>query len=49
MLQEARFQCVCACGSGTSSGGNGGEPLKPGLDSEEQRWNHYNEFVFVRN
>ncbi|XP_018496586.1 BTB/POZ domain-containing protein KCTD12 [Galendromus occidentalis] len=49
MLQEARFQCVCACGSGTSCGGNGAEPMKPGLDSEEQRWNHYNEFVFVRN
>lgn len=46
-LQDSRFRCVCACGSGTSCGG-GGEPLKPGMDSEENRWNHYNEFVFVR-
>ncbi|KAG0432530.1 hypothetical protein HPB47_020760 [Ixodes persulcatus] len=46
-LQESRFRCVCACGSGTSCGGSG-EPLKPGMDSEENRWNHYNEFVFVR-
>ncbi|KAG0424099.1 hypothetical protein HPB47_000150, partial [Ixodes persulcatus] len=44
-LQESRFRCVCACGSGTSCGGSG-EPLKPGMDSEENRWNHYNEFVF---
>lgn len=45
-LQEAGFRCMAACGSGTS--GNGNEPLKPGMDSEENRWNHYNEFVFVR-
>lgn len=46
-LQESRFRCVCACASGTSCGGTN-EPLKPGVDSEENRWNHYNEFVFVR-
>ncbi|XP_037291123.2 BTB/POZ domain-containing protein Ktl [Rhipicephalus microplus] len=46
-LQESRFRCVCACGTSTSCGG-GNEPLKPGVDSEENRWNHYNEFVFVR-
>lgn len=45
-LQESGFRCVAACASGTSCGG-GGE-LKPGMDSEENRWNHYNEFVFVR-
>lgn len=22
--------------------------LKPGVDSEELRWNHYNEFVWLR-
>lgn len=46
-LQEGGFRCVASCGSSTSCGG-GNEPLKPGLDSEENRWNHYNEFVFVR-
>lgn len=46
-LQEASFRCVAAAGSGTACGGSG-EPLKPGMDSEENRWNHYNEFVFVR-
>ncbi|CAG2109456.1 unnamed protein product, partial [Medioppia subpectinata] len=45
-LQEAGFRCVGTCGSGTSCGT--GEPLKPGIDSEENRWNHYNEFVFCR-
>ncbi|XP_015907526.1 BTB/POZ domain-containing protein KCTD16 [Parasteatoda tepidariorum] len=45
-LQEAGFHCVAAAGSGTSGSGN--EPLKPGIDFEENRWNHYNEFVFVR-
>ncbi|GFT49833.1 hypothetical protein NPIL_519011 [Nephila pilipes] len=46
-LQEAGFRCVAAAGSGTSCGGVG-EPIKPGMDSEENRWNHYNEFVFTR-
>ncbi|KFM63023.1 BTB/POZ domain-containing protein KCTD12, partial [Stegodyphus mimosarum] len=47
MLQEAGFRCVAAAGSGTSCGGVG-EPMKPGMDSEENRWNHYNEFIFTR-
>ncbi|GIX84337.1 hypothetical protein CEXT_172851 [Caerostris extrusa] len=46
-LQEAGFRCVAGAGSGTSCGGVG-EPMKPGMDSEENRWNHYNEFVFSR-
>ncbi|XP_022245151.1 BTB/POZ domain-containing protein KCTD12-like [Limulus polyphemus] len=46
-LNGASFRCVAAAGSGTACGGTG-EPLKPGMDSEENRWNHYNEFVFVR-
>lgn len=34
-----------SCGSGTAGGST---ELKPGVDAEENRWNHYNEFVFVR-
>lgn len=45
MLQEAGFNCVASCGSGTASAGT---DIKPGMDSEENRWNHYNEFVFIR-
>ena len=46
-LQDAGFRCVGSCGSGTSCATTG-EPLKPGIDSEENRWNHFNEFVFCR-
>ncbi|XP_055616017.1 BTB/POZ domain-containing protein KCTD16 [Toxorhynchites rutilus septentrionalis] len=46
MLQENGFRCIGSCGSGTA--GSVTENLKPGVDSEENRWNHYNEFVFVR-
>ncbi|XP_015120870.1 BTB/POZ domain-containing protein KCTD16 [Diachasma alloeum] len=46
MLQEQGFKLVASCGSGTAGGS--AEQLKPGVDSEENRWNHYNEFVFVR-
>lgn len=45
MLIEQGFKLTGSCGSGTS--GNASE-LKPGVDAEENRWNHYNEFVFVR-
>ncbi|XP_044739211.1 BTB/POZ domain-containing protein KCTD16 [Chrysoperla carnea] len=44
-LFEQGFKMVGSCGSGTA--GSAAE-LKPGVDSEENRWNHYNEFVFVR-
>ncbi|XP_021954745.1 BTB/POZ domain-containing protein KCTD12 [Folsomia candida] len=44
-LQDAGFKCVASCGSGTSGGS---AELKPGMDPEESRWNHYNEFVFMR-
>jgi hypothetical protein len=47
MLQEQGFKLAGSCGSGTA-GGSATEQLKPGVDSEENRWNHYNEFVFVR-
>lgn len=44
MLIEQGFKLVASCGSGTA----GAAELKPGVDAEENRWNHYNEFVFVR-
>ena len=43
-LQDAGFRMVGACGSGTNSSGE----VKPGMDSEEHRWSHYNEFAFCR-
>ncbi|XP_046669513.1 BTB/POZ domain-containing protein KCTD16 [Homalodisca vitripennis] len=46
MLQEQGFRMAGSCGSGTA-GGTAAD-LKPGVDAEESRWNHYNEFVFVR-
>ncbi|EEB11324.1 BTB/POZ domain-containing protein kctd15, putative [Pediculus humanus corporis] len=46
MLHEQGFKLCGSCGSGTA-GGTTAE-LKPGVDFEENRWNHYNEFVFVR-
>ncbi|KAL0276295.1 UNVERIFIED_CONTAM: hypothetical protein PYX00_003894 [Menopon gallinae] len=46
MLQEQGFKLCGSCGSGTAGGTTG--DLKPGVDAEENRWNHYNEFVFVR-
>lgn len=45
MLQEQGFRLAGSAGSGTS--GSASE-LKPGVDIEENRWNHYNEFVFIR-
>ncbi|RWS15993.1 BTB/POZ domain-containing protein KCTD12-like protein [Dinothrombium tinctorium] len=47
-LQEAGFRCVGSCGSGTNCGGCNNSPLKPGADTEENKWNHYNEYIFVR-
>ena len=44
-LQEAGFTCMASCGSGTALAGT---DIKPGMDSDENRWNHYNEFVFER-
>ncbi|KAK6636627.1 hypothetical protein RUM43_010289 [Polyplax serrata] len=46
MLQEQGFRLCGSCGSGTAGGATA--ELKPGVDLEENRWNHYNEFVFVR-
>ncbi|XP_034935069.1 BTB/POZ domain-containing protein KCTD12 [Chelonus insularis] len=46
MLQEQGFKLVASCGSGTACAST--EHLKPGVDLEENRWGHYNEFIFVR-
>ena len=43
MAYEAGFRLISSCGSGTNSAGAD----KQG-ESEETRWNHYNEFVFYR-
>ena len=45
MLQEAGFRLVSSCASGTNSARG---DIKPGMDSEESKWNHYNEFIFNR-
>lgn len=44
MLLDAGFRMVGSCGAGT----NGAGDVKPGMDSEECKWLHYNEFVFCR-
>lgn len=44
MLQEEGFCLVGSCGSGTNSAGE----IKPGMDTEEAKWQHYNEFIFER-
>lgn len=44
MLQKSGFRLVGSGGSGT----NNFRETKPGMDSEETKWNHYNEFVFCR-
>lgn len=45
MLHDQGFRMAGCCGSGTSAIVS---DLKPGIDAEESRWSHYNEFVFVR-
>ncbi|CAG9859024.1 unnamed protein product [Phyllotreta striolata] len=45
MLLEQGFKLGGSCGSGTAGGAT---DIKPGVDVEENRWNHYNEFVFIR-
>ncbi|KAL4229875.1 BTB/POZ domain-containing protein kctd16 [Mactra antiquata] len=44
MLQEEGFRLVGTCGSGTNNAGE----VKPGMDTEEAKWQHYNEFVYER-
>lgn len=45
MLAEAGFKLISSCASGTS--GTTNDP-KPGSNTEEDRWAHYNEFLFYR-
>lgn len=45
MLAEAGFKLISSCASGTSASSN--DP-KPGSNTEEDRWAHYNEFLFYR-
>lgn len=44
MLQEEGFFLACGVGTGTNSAGE----LKAGMDTEEAKWQHYNEFIFER-
>lgn len=44
MLQEEGFKLAGTCGSGTNNAGE----VKPGMDTEEAKWQHYSEFVFER-
>ncbi|XP_060562865.1 BTB/POZ domain-containing protein KCTD16-like [Ruditapes philippinarum] len=44
MLQEEGFRLIGSCGSGTNNAGE----VKPGMDTEEAKWQHYNEFIFER-
>lgn len=44
MLQKSGFRIVGSGGSGT----NNFSEVKPGMDSEETKWSHYNEFIFCR-
>ena len=44
MLHDAGFRMVGTCGSGT----NNSNESKPGMESEENKWNHYNEFIFYK-
>jgi BTB/POZ domain-containing protein KCTD8/12/16 len=46
ILYACGYDMVGACASGTSS--STGADIKPGQDSEEHKWQHYNEFVFVK-
>ena len=43
-LQEEGFLMMGSRGTGTNSAGE----VKPGLDTEEAKWQHYNEFIFER-
>lgn len=44
MLLEEGFHLVGCCGSGTNNAGE----VRVGMDTEEAKWQHYNEFVFER-
>ncbi|CAL4063797.1 unnamed protein product [Meganyctiphanes norvegica] len=45
-LLTAGYRCAGSCG--TSTAGSYSPTLKPGQDNEEDRWNHFNEYIWVR-
>lgn len=45
MLVVSGFSLGGACASGTAGGVM---EKRPGIDQEEEKWNHYNEFVWIR-
>ena len=48
-LAEANFKLVCAAATGTNSSSDRDIHNKQmNIDHEENRWLHYNEFVFIR-
>ncbi|XP_033742027.1 BTB/POZ domain-containing protein KCTD12-like [Pecten maximus] len=44
MLYEEGFSLSSCCASGTNNAGE----IKAGMDTEEAKWQHYNEFIFSR-
>ncbi|OWF49048.1 BTB/POZ domain-containing protein KCTD12-like [Mizuhopecten yessoensis] len=44
MLSEVGFSISSCCASGTNNAGE----IKAGMDTEEAKWQHYNEFIFCR-
>lgn len=44
MLHEEGFYLGTCCASGTNNAGE----IKAGMDTEEAKWQHYNEFIFTR-
>lgn len=46
MLLQAGYTLRGACGTGTAGGF--AVEKRPGIDVEEERWNHYNEFVWTK-
>lgn len=51
MLGDAGFTCVVSCASGATGATHGQTDLvvkASSQDTEESKWNHYNEFVFFR-
>lgn len=45
LLLNDGYKLICSCASGTSGAG---PEIKFGQDEEEARWQHYNEFIFIK-
>jgi hypothetical protein len=39
---------MCAAATGANAGGSNDKESKSNVESEENKWLHYNEFVFIR-